>query len=315
LKFIFEEKKCRRRRALIFLHRFADLPPSPATVSSRRMTKLVNRGGSGSVRGAFKVGGRGDKGGRGGGRGDRGGGKPGNTAGGGVGKKSQPERQGASSGWKDEFRDAFKWKGRSGKAVRQRTQPIHPAMKPLPKGRELTKDEITKLLHPVLQPVRAKYGGQGFARPSTFIDISSDDIGAAIKELYDERIDGFSGKSYTKLGNKQDMMEWRRLLKEKVERDGTAVVRRKKKEEADMDGEGIDKNMSEAWRGETTTPSCGNLSRKQKKKAAQMGLTQDAMFALQTSKVRIVVDEGARNNAIEAYRAQQRKLNKGQRIR
>ena len=37
-----------------------------------------------------------------------------------------------------------------------------------------------------------------------------------------------------------------------------------------------------------------------------MGLTHDAMLALQTSKVKIAVDDKVREGAIEAYRAMQR---------
>ena len=37
-----------------------------------------------------------------------------------------------------------------------------------------------------------------------------------------------------------------------------------------------------------------------------MGLSSEAMLALQTSKVRVRVDDGLRNDAIEAYRAMQR---------
>ena len=44
----------------------------------------------------------------------------------------------------------------------------------------------------------------------------------------------------------------------------------------------------------------------QRKKAAQMGLAPEAMLALQTSKVKVKVDESARESAIEAYRAMQR---------
>jgi hypothetical protein len=250
-------------------------------VGAVAMTKLVNRGG--------------------GGRGGRGGGRPGGPAPG-VGKKSQPERRATAGGWKEEFREAFKWKGRAGKAVRARTQPTHPAMRPLAKGRELTADEVRKLIAPVLQPVRAKYGGQGFAKPSTFVDIASDDKDDVIRALYDEHVDGFSGKSYKKMGNAQDMMEWRVRLKAKAEREGTAVARGKRLRET----EGVDGNEASADASVSCAVAGEKLSRKQKKKAAQMGLSSEAMLALQTSKVRVRVDDGLRNDAIEAYRAMRR---------
>ena len=257
------------------------------------MTKLVNRGAAVSGRG------HGGGGSRGVGRGGHGGGRPGGPAPG-VGKRSQPERKATSGGWKEEFREAFKWKARAGKAVRARTQPTHPAMRPLPKGRELTPDEVRKLIAPVLQPVRAKYGGQGFAKPSAFVNIAADGVDARIRALYDEHVDGFSGKSYKKMGNAQDMMEWRVRLKAKAEREGTAVARGKRAEEAPR--------ARAATTGERAVSAAAGdkLSRKQKKKAAQMGLSSEAMLALQTSKVRVRVDDALRNDAIEAYRAMRR---------
>ena len=251
------------------------------------MTKLVNRGAAASGRG------RGGGVDRGGGRGGRGGGRPGDPVPG-VGKRSQPERKATTGGWKDAFREAFKWKARAGKAVRARTQPTHAAMRPLAKGRVLTPDETRKLIAPVLQPVRAKYGGQGFAKPSAFVDIASDDKDAVIRALYDEHVDGFSGKSYKKMGNAQDMMEWRVRLKAKAEREGTAEPRAARRREPEPDA------------GAAAAAGGEKLSRKQKKKAAQMGLSSEAMLALQTSKVRVRVDDGLRNDAIEAYRAMRR---------
>lgn len=271
------------------------------------MTKLVNRGAAASGRGRDGEGDR--RGGRGGGRGGRGGGRPGGPPPG-VGKKSQPERKATAGGWKEAFREAFKWKARAGKAVRARTQPTHPAMRPLAKGRELTPDEVRKLIAPVLQPVRAKYGGQGFAKPSAFVDMASDGVAARIRALYDEHVDGFSGKSYKKMGNAQDVMEWRVRLKAKAEREGTAVARGKRaaapsgceSRAAATAGDGAGGGA----RGGVSVEGGGNLSRKQKKKAAQMGLSAEAMLALQTSKVRVRVDDGLRNDAIEAYRAMRR---------
>ena len=58
------------------------------------------------------------------------------------------------------------------------------------------------------------------------MDIASDDKDAVIRALYDEHVDGFSGKSYKKMGNAQDMMEWRVRLKAKAEREGTGTAGR-----------------------------------------------------------------------------------------
>jgi hypothetical protein len=63
--------------------------------------------------------------------------------------------------------------------------------------------------------------------------------------------------------------------------------------------------------GGTAGGGGGGLSRKQKKLAAQMGLSEDAFLKMQTAKVNVEVDEKARDGAIAAYRAMQRaKLSK-----
>ena len=313
------------------------------------MTKLVNR----------KPGG-----GRGGGRGGK---SSSSTRKGGGGDFLPMKRKNQS--WKDSFREKFKWKGRAGKAVKARTAVIHPALKPLPKGRDLTPTEVNKMINPVLQPIKAKYSGQGLAKKSVFVNIAAPDFNDTLRELYDEHVEGFSGKSYKKMGNAQDNMLWRQRLKAKVEQEGTAVVKKQnaakrqranvitssrvsEKEEDDFfeadeegaaddgdDGGGVtgigaggvhwkrkDKTTAERNRGQRgggggggearcrgtaaaglePNGAGGGLSRKQKKKAAQMGLTPDAMLALQTSKVKIEVDDNLRNGAIEAYRALQK---------
>ena len=256
------------------------------------MTKLVNRGGAASGRG------RGGGVDRGGGRGGRGGGRPGDPVPG-VGKRSQPERKATAGGWKMRSARHSSSKARAGKAVRARTQPTHAAMRPLAKGRVLTPDATRKLIAPVLQRC-ARSTAPKFAKPSAFVDIAGrDDKDAVIRALYDEHVDG-RGKSYKKMGNAQDMMEWRVRLKAKAEREEP-------------------RNSALGGRRSTTTPAAGacgrrERSRKQKKKAAQMGLSSEAMLALQTSKVRVRVDDGLRNDAIEAYRAMPTVLKRGRRM-
>lgn len=302
------------------------------------MTKLVYR--------APKDGGSRGRGGAGRGGGGGGGGGRGKTS------SSQPTKTPKNQSWKEGFREKFKWKGRAGKAVRARSIALHPALKPLAKGRELTPAEVSKMLRPVLQPVKAKYSGQGLAKPSVFIDIAAEDFRDRLRELYDEHVEGFSGKSYKKMGNAQENMLWRQRLKAKAEMEGTAVVKRRKHarrpEEPEDDDDGASDLGAAAvsaggvhWRrkeavpavdlggerrrrggsssgeggeegraggGATEAPAgaAGGLSRKQRKKAAQMGLTPEAMLELQTSKVRIEVDDDLRHGAIEAYRAMQK---------
>jgi hypothetical protein len=292
------------------------------------MTKLVNRGG---------------------------GGRGGDARSSGAGRRPT-----AGSGWKDAFRDTHKWAKRAGKAVKSRgARPTHPAMRLLGKSRELTAAEVRKMLAPVLQPVRAKYGGQGLAKPSAFVDIADANFSEILRRLYDEHVEGFSGKSYKKMGNVQDAMEWRVRLKAKAERDGTALVKKKRESAASPRGGGASRlspgDEAEGRTEKEKKPAVGGarrsrssatpaprraleeeeeedrkktidagspdarehqftggsrrgdgLSRMQRKKAAQMGLAPEAMLALQTSKVKVKVDESARESAIEAYRAMQR---------
>ena len=131
-------------------------------------------------------------------------------------------------------------------------------------------------------------------------------------------------------------MLWKQRLKAKAEAEGTIVTGRKKREkdavaavavdadegdeklvaqggvnwkrkekvapEATPDGDVRDVDKSEAPRG-----ASGGLSRKQRTKAAQMGMTPEAYLDwMQRGKVRVTVDTDARNSAIEAYRAMQK---------
>lgn len=82
--------------------------------------------------------------------------------------------------------------------------------------RALTDKEVEKLIAPVLEPKRAKFGGQGFARSSTFLNIAREDFLDAFTELFDEHIDGFNGKSYVKMGKAQEDMLWKQKLREKA---------------------------------------------------------------------------------------------------
>ena len=255
-------------------------------------------------------------------------------------KSSQPPRKN-SGAWKEEFAEKFKFKTkRAGKAVKERSERkgIPDFLKPQEKGEKLTPKQVGKMLGVVLQPVKAKYGGQGFAKPSYFINGAAPDFKEKLDELFDEHIDGFSGKSFRKMGKKQENagMLWKQRLKAKAEAEGTIVTGRKKKEkdvvaavavdadegdeklvaqggvnwkrkekaapEATSDGDVRDVDKSEAPRG-----ASGGLSRKQRTKAAQMGMTPEAYLDwMQRGKVRVTVDTDARNSAIEAYRAMQK---------
>ena len=198
------------------------------------------------------------------------------------------------------------------------------------------------MLAPVLQPIRAKYGGQGLAKPSAFVDIADANFSEILRRLYDEHVEGFSGKSYKKMGNVQDAMEWRVRLKAKAERDGTVLVKKKRESAASPRGGGGASPEDEAegrtekgkkpaggahWSRSSATPAPrraleGRKKKKKKKKkmpasisprwfppgrrvesetaqeGGAVGLTPEAMLALQTSKVKVKVDESARESAM-----------------
>ena len=101
-------------------------------------------------------------------------------------------------------------------------------LKPEDKGEKLTPKQVARVIGEVLQPVRAKYGGQGFAKPSAFINGAAPDFKEQLGELFDEHVEGFSGKSFRKMGKKQEQMNmlWKQRLKAKAEADGTIVKAR-----------------------------------------------------------------------------------------
>jgi hypothetical protein len=125
--------------------------------------------------------------------------------GGNAASTSRAGHGGARSGGK-------KWKSRAGAKPR-----LMRALRVSAKGhRALTAREVEKLIEPVLQPRRAKYGGQGFAKTSTFVNISCDDFLGEFTALFDEHVDGFNGKSYVKMGKAQEDMLWKQKLREKT---------------------------------------------------------------------------------------------------
>ena len=62
-----------------------------------------------------------------------------------------------------------------------------------------------------VQPVRAKYGGQGLAKPSTFLNLTDKDFNDKFEKLFYEHIKGWAGNSYTKSRKKQEQsgMLWK----------------------------------------------------------------------------------------------------------
>ena len=69
-----------------------------------------------------------------------------------------------------------------------------------------------------IQPVKAKYGGQGLAKPSIFLNISDLNFNDKFEKLFYEHIKGWAGNSYTKSRKRQEQngMLWKKRLDEKL---------------------------------------------------------------------------------------------------
>ena len=173
-----------------------------------------------------------------------------------------------------------KWKSKRAGAKERRIR----ILRSLPLSRALTEQELAKMFKTVLQPVRAKYGGAGFAKPSVYVDISDEYFSEKFQELFDEHVDGFGGKSLTKLGKKNEEMLWKQRLKEKQGREQFVVVKshddddednsshskkRQRRRRMMMSKKGEEENA--ATRGNEDDKTKPFLSRKQRKLALQRG--------------------------------------------
>ena len=173
-----------------------------------------------------------------------------------------------------------KWKSKRAGAKERRIR----ILRSLPLSRALTEQELAKMFKTVLQPVRAKYGGAGFAKPSVYVDISDEYFSEKFQELFDEHEDGFGGKSLTKMGKKNEEMLWKQRLKEKQGREQFVVVKshddddednsshskkRQRRRRMMMSKKGEEENA--ATRGNEDDKTKPFLSRKQRKLALQRG--------------------------------------------
>jgi hypothetical protein len=173
-----------------------------------------------------------------------------------------------------------KWKSKRAGAKERRIR----ILRSLPLSRALTEQGLSKMFKTVLQPVRAKYGGAGFAKPSVYVDISDEYFSEKFQELFDEHVDGFGGKSLTKMGKKNEEMLWKQRLKEKQGREQFVVVKshddddednsshskkRQRRRRMMMTKKGEEENA--ATRGNEDDKTKPFLSRKQRKLALQRG--------------------------------------------
>lgn len=196
-----------------------------------------------------------------------------------------------------------KWKSKRAGAKERRIR----ILRSLPLSRALTEQELSKMFKTVLQPVRAKYGGAGFAKPSVYVDISDEYFSEKFQELFDEHVDGFGGKSLTKMGKKNEEMLWKQRLKEKQGREQFVVVKshddddednsshskkRQRRRRMMMSKKGEEENA--ATRGNEDDKTKPFLSRKQRKLALQRG--------------EVVLVDGRKNNEATASELQKQAL-------
>jgi len=67
--------------------------------------------------------------------------------------------------------------------------------------------------------LRTSYGGQGLSRSSAFVPLRTGHASEVLRHLFDEHIEGFSGKPYAKAVNRQrsKSMLWRTMQKRRVD--------------------------------------------------------------------------------------------------
>jgi hypothetical protein len=187
-----------------------------------------------------------------------------------------------------------KWKTKRAGAKERRIR----VLRSLPLSRALTEQELAKMFKAVLQPVRAKYGGAGFAKPSVYVNISDEYFSEKFQELFDEHVEGFGGKSLVKMGKKNEEMLWKQRLKEKQGREQVVVVNangddsssrssKKKRRRRIMIKDGEEETNTEI---DDVKP----LSRKQRKLALQRG--------------EVVLVDGRKNNEATASELQKQAL-------
>jgi len=69
----------------------------------------------------------------------------------------------------------------------------------------------------VIQPSRKSYGGMGLARPSVMLPLGSHEFAERFAELFDEHVDGFSGKAFAKARNRESSQVGCRLTNARVQ--------------------------------------------------------------------------------------------------
>jgi hypothetical protein len=76
---------------------------------------------------------------------------------------------------------------------------------------------VEAVVSSVIQPSRKSYGGMGLARPSVMLPLGSHEFAERFAELFDEHVDGFSGKAFAKARNRESSQVGCRLTNARVQ--------------------------------------------------------------------------------------------------
>jgi hypothetical protein len=83
---------------------------------------------------------------------------------------------------------------------------------------------VEAVVSSVIQPNRKSYGGMGLARPSVMLPLGSHEFAERFAELFDEHVDGFSGKAFAKARNRESSQVGCRLTNARVQHTCTRSI-------------------------------------------------------------------------------------------
>eukprot|EP00040_Diaphanoeca_grandis_P028787 m.167214 g.167214 ORF g.167214 m.167214 type:complete len:281 (+) comp31459_c0_seq1:230-1072(+) len=183
-----------------------------------------------------------------------------------------------------------------------------------------------------LQPNLKGYGGMGYAKPSAWIDLRDDEFMEKYLTLYEEHVEGFSGKAFQKARRRelsQDML-WRVKLREKqaqtqvltstsapstsTSTKSKSKTKSKKNNKSDMDiykvalthSGGAILNQSRLGNTQQRTPMRVPIGGVEATKKSKSKKWETANAGNRTNIKTVGVDTETRQLAIDAYRSQQR---------
>lgn len=155
----------------------------------------------------------------------------------------------------------------------------------------LSAKEVRKRVSRVLQPGRARYNGQGVAKPSVFLDMGAPDFGEALAATFAEHVAGWAKKDFRKVSKAQEQptMLWHQRLqaKQQQERGQERGQERQERRPQHAGGGGV-----------------AGGSRRQEGGRGKRGGVAPAEAPPRAAKApKLAVNADARQAAIDAYRA------------